>query len=457
MSANLAKLFRVKGLKRTQSNLLRNTSCQQWNPGEMQQRSLVMDLQEPTTTVYDVRQKLLKHMGIEHRGYQRFKYQRDHLLDLLPKSQKDLPVRKMQDSFDSALIPLGKDLALQERYISFLGHIRTGRLMEDLDIFAVWLTHRHLKLPNAEIEDQPTPYVIVTVLVDQIDFTDLIPKPDQDIRMTGHVSWVGSSSIETTVWMDQRVSSDEDNWKRLTTATFLMAARDSNNEGPAVVNPLEAETEDEKRILQQGEANKKRRQQQQRTSLYRTLPSVSEQRVIHDIFLKSLEGQGGGRSGIPRTVKRHSVANHCVPMSNAALSNMIFCHPEDRNMHNKVFGGFLMRQALELSWTAGYMFSKYRPKLCNISNIGFHVPVDVGSLLGLTSYVCYTELNYMQIACYAEVFDPRTGRNVTTNDFHYTFSIPEELPEVIPESYHECMMFLDGRRRFQHVMGLKSE
>ncbi|KAG8231076.1 hypothetical protein J437_LFUL010702 [Ladona fulva] len=436
--------------------LLRNGLSLQFIERNPLQRNLVVESQEPASTVHDVRQKLVKHMGLEHRGYQRFKSQRDHLLDLLPKSRSELPVRRMQDSYDSTLIPLGKDLALQERYISFLGHIRTGRLMEDLDIFAVWLTHRHLKLPHESAEDQPTPYVIVTVLVDQIDFTDLIPRADQDIRMSGHVSWVGSSSMETTVWMDQRSSTDENNWKRLTTATFLMAARDSNNEGPALVNPLEAVTDEEKRILQQGEKNKQRRQTMQKTSLYRSLPSPSEQRVIHDIFLKSLEESGGGRTGIPRSVKKPAFSTISVAMKKAAISNMIFCHPEDRNLHNKVFGGFLMRQALELAWTTGYMFSKFRPKLCHISNIGFHCPVDVGSLLGLSAYVCYTEQNYMQISVYAEVFDPRTGRNVTTNDFHYTFSIPEELPEVVPESYHECMMYLDGRRRFQHVMGLKS-
>ncbi|XP_071455492.1 acyl-coenzyme A thioesterase 9, mitochondrial-like [Hetaerina americana] len=451
MTACVAKLCLCPG--RQSEQLLRKVCGLQWNPGTLQSRNLVVQHPEKVCTVQEVRLKLLKHMGIEHQGYQRFKYSRDHLLELLPKSKKDLPVRKMQDSFDSAIIPLGKDVALQERYISFLGHVRTGRLMEDLDIFAVWLTHKHLKLPQEPAKDQPTPYVIVTVLVDQIDFTDLTPTADQDIRLTGHVSWVGSSSLETTVWMEQH-SQVTDTWNRMTTATFLMAARDSNNEGPALVNPLQAETEEEKAILEQGEKKKQRRLKLQSTSLYRTLPSVSEQRTIHDIFLKTLDIPGGGRSGIP-TFRSTSDIPNSVTMNSASLSSIVFCHPEDRNMHNKVFGGFLMRQALELAWTAGYLFSKYRPKLCHISNIGFHAPVDVGSLLGLTAYVCYTEQNFMQISVYAEVYDPRSGRNVTTNDFHYTFSITEELPLILPKTYQECMMYLDGRRRFQHVMGLK--
>jgi hypothetical protein len=32
------------------------------------------------------------------------------------------------------------------------------------------------------------------------------------------------------------------------------------------------------------------------------------------------------------------------------------CHPQDRNIHNSVFGGFLMREAFELGWMTASMF-----------------------------------------------------------------------------------------------------
>lgn len=74
-------------------------------------------------------------MGTE-RGYRTLPKSRHHLQQYLPKSQEELPVRKMNDSFDSAIIPLRSNLELQEKYITFLGHIRLGRLMEDMDMFA---------------------------------------------------------------------------------------------------------------------------------------------------------------------------------------------------------------------------------------------------------------------------------------------------------------------------------
>ena len=55
---------------------------------------------------------------------------------ILPRSQAELPGRRMADSYDEAYIPLGKDLALREKYINYMGGVRTGRLMEDIDVFA---------------------------------------------------------------------------------------------------------------------------------------------------------------------------------------------------------------------------------------------------------------------------------------------------------------------------------
>ena len=79
--------------------------------------------------------KLTELMGLE-RGYTTLQKSRAHLLQYLPQSQKELPVRRMKESFDSAIIPLSTNLELQEKYITFLGHIRLGRLMEDMDCFA---------------------------------------------------------------------------------------------------------------------------------------------------------------------------------------------------------------------------------------------------------------------------------------------------------------------------------
>ena len=48
-------------------------------------------------------------------------------------------------------------------------------------------------------------------------------------------------------------------WKLVTEASFVLVARDPLNVGSAFVNPLIAETDEEKRLIAQGEENKRSR------------------------------------------------------------------------------------------------------------------------------------------------------------------------------------------------------
>ena len=45
-------------------------------------------------------------------------------------------------------------------------------------------------------------------------------------------------------------------------------------------------------------------------------------------------------------------------MDEARLETVELCHPEKRNRSGKVFGGHIMRKAIELAWTSAYVFSK---------------------------------------------------------------------------------------------------
>lgn len=395
-----------------------------------------------TQTVKDVRKKFMQIMGLEP-GFRTIKKSRAHLLKYLPASQDELPTRSMQDSFQSAIIPLSTNVSLQEKYVTVLGNVRLGRLMEDMDIFAAWSAIKYIDNPKQQPEN-PTPYVIVTVLVDQISFTDFVAKPDEDIRILGHVSHVGTSSMEVSVWLEQY---QHGIWQKLTNAIFLMAARNATNTNAAPVNKLVPANDTEKQIWKEAEERKKRRQKEVKGSLLATLPTPDEQQIIHDLFVSSIDLKNP-------TLNKRMLPPGSVWMSDTQQANIIFSHPEDRNLHNKVFGGFLMRMALELAWIVAHQHSKRRPKLMHISDISFKKPVDVGSLLGMRSQVIYTEHNYMQVVVHAEVCDAFTGQTSTTNMFHYTYESPEPVLPVVPNTYQEVMLYIDGRRHFQEVMGL---
>lgn len=207
------------------------------------------DLVSTSGTMHDVKKQVYKNLGLKH-GYSPIVESREHLMKYEPKSYDDLPSRSMQDSFTSATIPLGHDTILQDRYVNFMGNVRHGRLMEDMDLFACWIIHKHLHMPNHP-EDVPLPYTFVTILVDKMDFTNYIPKYNGDIRLSGHVSWVGKSSIEVVVWLEQQHLGG---WHKLTRALFLFASRNSTNTKAQIINKLEPANEKEKNIMDGGES-----------------------------------------------------------------------------------------------------------------------------------------------------------------------------------------------------------
>ena len=47
-------------------------------------------------------------------------------------------------------------------------------------------------------------------------------------------------------------------------------------------------------------------------------------------------------------------------MEDSMLKTVRICFPEQKNLYNRIFGGFLMRQAFELAWANGCVYSKNR-------------------------------------------------------------------------------------------------
>lgn len=89
--------------------------------------------------------------------------------------------------------------------------------------------------------------------------------------------------------------------------------------------------------------------QVQKESIFIQEPNDFEQNLIHNIFMKTID------------MKNPTFNARCIPpdavwMEDAIMSTIIFSHPEDRNAHNTVFGGFLMRHALEISFALAYQF-----------------------------------------------------------------------------------------------------
>ncbi|KAL3848568.1 hypothetical protein ACJMK2_019419, partial [Sinanodonta woodiana] len=336
-----------------------------------------------------------------------------------------LQKRNMQDSYREAIIPVGSDPMVREKYINFYRGIRFGRILEDLDSFAVAIGYTH----NLDLSGDGKlrrPMSIVTALVDRIDLNMEGIDANQDIKMSGHVTWAGKSSMEITMDLNQEINNC---WTKMIQAKFVMVARSPVTKGAVMVNPLHPIGEKEEALFKLGEANKEKRIEEGKKTLLKSPPSQEERLIIHNQFLQTLDPKSS-------SFKIRVRPENSIWMEDTVLKNLHICFPEQRNLYNKIFGGFLMRKAFELAWANAMLYCKQRPFVRVVDDVVFQKPVEVGSLLFMSSQVVYTKGPFLQVNVHAEVVNPKDGTQETTNNFHFTFdSKMDSLPTVMPKTY----------------------
>ena len=348
----------------------------------LQTRNLILvpqDDNKPVKTITEVIDELSMSVigGPTSYDPEEYNKRRQDLMQYLPNNQDELPPRRMLDSYDAAVIPLGSDKKIRDRYMTHLGSVRIGRLLEDMDIFAVHLVFKHALIPTLPEDNKQSPFSIVTALVDRI-FVHGKLDPYSDIKMSGHVTWVGRSSAESTLILEQERSNGT--WERVTEASFVLVARDPLNTKGAVLNPLDLQDSTEKELFGRGHQNMLARKETAKDSLFKHPPSEHEKMLIHDFFIQTVDHRA-------LSFKARIKPEQSVWMEDSKLKNLVICQPEHRNRFNKIFGGFIMRQAFELGWANAYVFAKERPFIVYMDDISFEAPVEVGSLLYFNSQV----------------------------------------------------------------------
>jgi len=385
-----------------------------------------------------LRKQLQKHVGNRQYWSDNLE-QLEKINELRAHKQEDLSLRRMSHSIQEVIIPLGSNAVEREKYSNFYGYVRFGKLLEDMDTLAGWVGFKYFKSDSNRV-----PFSLVTACVDRIDLQDNIIKPDLDLKLIGFVSWAGKTSLEITIHIDQK--EEDGSWRRLSESVFVMVSRSLKDGSACVVNKMETVTDEEKKYALRGENNKIMRKKKKDESLFKISPTAEERDVIHKLFLQTLD---------PKKSTFHSrlKPENTVWMEETRLKNLIICHPQSRNLYNKIFGGFLMREAFELGWANACVFMKSRPTTICMDDIIFQKPVEVGSLLYLSSQIVFTKDNYLLVRVHAEVLHPSTGHVDTTNIFHFHFTSQKEFAQVMPMTYAEYILYLDGRRHCpQHIL-----
>ncbi|XP_037441662.1 uncharacterized protein LOC119309863 [Triticum dicoccoides] len=359
--------------------------------------------------------------------------------------QTDLLTRTPAQSRTSIVYKFAADDILREQYRDPWNEMRIGKLLEDLDALAGTIAVKHC----SDGDSTTRPLLLVTASVDKM----VLMKPlrlDTEVKIIGAVTYVGRSSIDiqievTQVDQDGDVQSDP----IALTANFTFVARDSVTGKSAPVNRLSPETEREKQLYAETEAQdkvKKRKREEQKGVLEKGVQKLGAEAER----LKTLLAEGRVFSDFPALADRDSIL-----MKDTRLENSLICQPQQRNLYGRIFGGFLMHRAFELAFSTAYAFVGQRPCFLEVDHVDFLKPVDVGDFLRFKSCVLFTQLEnkwqpLVNVEVVAHVTRPELRKSEISNTFHFTFSVGSDalkngvsIRNVVPSTEEEARRILN--------------
>jgi acyl-coenzyme A thioesterase 9 len=129
-----------------------------------------------------------------------------------------------------------------------------------------------------------------------------------------------------------------------------------------------------------------------------------------------------------------------VLLKDTAMQNAMIAQPQVQNLHNRIFGGFLMRRAFELAFANAYMFGGTRPRFREVDEVSFTAPVDIGDLLVFKSRILYYEDFKIHVEVEAWVTEPEKVTAKRSNQFYFTFVVKEtpKRTKVLPSHMDEA-------------------
>ncbi|XP_010493651.1 PREDICTED: acyl-coenzyme A thioesterase 9, mitochondrial-like isoform X1 [Camelina sativa] len=356
--------------------------------------------------------------------------------------QSQLLTRTPSHSRTTIFYPFSTDFILREQYRDPWNEVRIGILLEDLDALAGTISVKHC----SDDDSTTRPLLLVTASVHKI----VLKKPicvGIDLKTVASVIWVGRSSIEIQLEVmqsehkDVKASSDS----VALTANFIFVARDSKTGKAAPINRLSPETELEKLLFEEAEARNNLRKKKR----------GGDRREFDHGECKKLEAwlaEGRIFSDMPALADRNSIL-----LKDTRLENSLICQPQQRNIHGRIFGGFLMHRAFELAFSTAYTFAGLVPYFLEVDHVDFLRPVDVGDFLRFKSCVLYTQLDKLDcplinIEVVAHVTSPEIRSSEVSNTFYFKFTVRPEakarnngfkLRNVVPATEEEARHILE--------------
>jgi acyl-coenzyme A thioesterase 9 len=350
--------------------------------------------------------------------------------------------RGKESSWLEILLPFSDPKCIMRRSMVNYGGkaVRYGKLFEVIDSLAGDVGYRHCR----GCDD----ITIVTASVDGMSISAVEDiTTDKDLVVQAFLTYVGKSSMEIHVNL---VSAN----KLIACTQFIMVARHGVNGGAYEIPGLEVTSQADKDEFARGQVRAARRKLEAKNSLAIVPPRQDEVAMIHQLHLRS-KGLKAQKRALLMNRESTEKTRHFKYMKSTLVQSTEFMHPQNRNVHGKVFGGEIMRKSFEMAYiTAASFIGRDNTRFVAVDDINFILPVNVGSIMIFTGQITYCASTEVVVLVTVDECEAETMERTRTNQLSYVFKTRDEkvAPEVIPEDYGEFVRFLDGRRTYEDAI-----
>ena len=316
-------------------------------------------------------------------------------------------------------LPFSSDSEFRAAYSLFgTDKIRVGLILEDLDGLAADIGMRHMRsMPNVDA---------VTLMTASFDRLSLRSWPllTHDLVLRGQVSYVGRTSLAVEIDISAK------NGTQFGTAEVVMVALEKSTHKATPVPPLEASAAAKDRH----EARSARRE---------ALGKPLTEQEVESVYAAAARCE-------PWAPPTRLAAGE-VWMHDTLQSTVRLVHHQERNMNGHMFGGVLLRLALEQAHTTMRLFSgTHLPELLEMLDVSFVRPVPVSANLCVRGAVLETTSDDLWVGIeIVTVSGTVQGGHSFEKcaDFHFRFRVAGDCPQIVPFSYQDALKLARHRRR----------
>jgi len=325
-------------------------------------------------------------------------------------------------------LPLSTEPGLRRRFMvvddaTLQGNLRLGLLLEILDKLAEEAALDYVQRFHAGAR-------VVTAAVDRIVIRHA-PDVARDVEFHARINHVGRTSMEVGIRVEQPGTPT----LHVASCYFTMVARSTGDERARSLEIPPLEYLDELERVRAAKAVTRRETYRRQAAQAEEPPSREEYELLKRLHRAQEEpGFAGLLAG---------------QLSAESWERM---YPEQENVPQKIFGGYVMRRAYELASICADRLAPDRPVLAAVNRVNFFHPVRMGDILHYTTRLVYAG----KASICAETSIQRRSRDRTSaalsNSALFTFVNvdrdlhPQAVPAIYPTTYAEDARYLAARR-----------